>query len=73
AAENDHQTDWAQTKRTDLADLNPKCGHHHDLKTYHGWSLVPGKGRTPMVPPDDPRHPANAPPQDPTLFGPDAA
>ncbi|MGH9135610.1 MAG: DUF222 domain-containing protein, partial [Acidimicrobiales bacterium] len=84
AAENDHQTDWAQRQRTDLADLNPKCGFHHDLKTYKGWSLVTGKGRRAMVPPDDPRHPANAPPatssdtgrsppDDQTLFGPDAA
>jgi hypothetical protein len=39
------------------------CGHDHHLKTHCGWSLVTGKGRRLMVPPDDPRHPKYRPPQ----------
>jgi hypothetical protein len=38
------------------------CGHDHDLKTNHGWSLVEGTGRRAFVPPEDPRHPRNKPP-----------
>lgn len=30
------------------------------LKTRHGWALVEGKGKRPLVPPDDPRHPRHA-------------
>jgi hypothetical protein len=63
----DHTEDWAKTRRTRLGALSGKCAHHHDLKTTQGWDLVRGKGKRPMVPPDDPRHPrhhqqANAPP-----------
>src|SRR5690242_19941374 len=42
--------------------------HREDwAKTHHGWALVDGHGKRPMVPPDDPRHPrhtktANGPP-----------
>ena len=39
------------------AALDPLCDPDHDLKTYEGWALVEGKGKRPMVPPDDPRHP----------------
>jgi hypothetical protein len=35
------------------------CSHHHDVKTLHGWALVEGTGKRPMVPPEDPRHPKN--------------
>ena len=62
--ENDHRDDWANTHHTRLDELDPLCGHDHDLKTYHGWALVDGKGHRPMVPPDDPRHPRNHPPPD---------
>jgi hypothetical protein len=53
----DHRSDWHKTRRTRLEDLNPLCPHRHRLKTYHGWALVAGTGKRPMVPPEDPRHP----------------
>lgn len=53
----DHLEPWAETHHTRLDELGRKCPHHHDLKTNHGWDLVPGTGKRPMVPPDDPRHP----------------
>jgi hypothetical protein len=43
-----------------LPNIDPLCGHDHDLKTYQGWALVAGTGRRAFVPPDDPRHPDNA-------------
>jgi hypothetical protein len=64
--ENDHRADWVKTKHTRLDELDPLCEHDHDLKTYKGWALVKGKGKRPMVPPDDPRHPNyRAPPTSP--------
>jgi Domain of unknown function (DUF222) len=59
--ENDHREPWAQTRHTRLAELDPLCAHHHDLKTRSGWALVDGTGKRPMVPPDDPRHPKPPP------------
>ena len=58
----DHREDWVRTKHTRLDELEFPCDLHHDLKTYHGWALVQGTGKRPMVPPDDPRHPNNKPP-----------
>ena len=58
----DHRIDWARSKITLLRFLDRLCDHDHDLKTYQGWSLVDGVGKRPMVPPDHPQHPANAPP-----------
>ena len=55
--ENDHRNDWADTKVTLLRWLERHCNHCHDLKTRHGWALVDGKGKRPLVPPHDPRHP----------------
>jgi hypothetical protein len=55
--EYDHRKPWAQTRHTRLDELDPLCEFHHDLKTRLGWALVPGKGKRPFVPPDDPRHP----------------
>ena len=61
--ENDHREEWVKTKHTRLDELDPLCGHDHDLKTYLGWALIDGTGKRPMVPPDDPRHPKyRAPP-----------
>ena len=57
--ETDHRIPWADDRVTELANLDRLCGHHHDLKTRHGWALVPGTGNRPMVPPGDPEHPAN--------------
>jgi Domain of unknown function (DUF222) len=55
--EYDHRKPWAQTRHTRLDELDPLCDYHHDLKTRLGWALVPGTGKRPFVPPDDPRHP----------------
>jgi hypothetical protein len=53
----DHREDYARTRHTRLDELDPLCGHHHDLKTRHNWALVPGTGKRPIVAPTDPRHP----------------
>jgi hypothetical protein len=53
----DHRLDWADSKITLVGLLDRLCRHHHWLKTRHGWALVTGSGKRPMVPPDDPRHP----------------
>jgi Domain of unknown function (DUF222) len=64
--ENDHREDWVKTHHTRLDESDRLCSHDHDLKTYKGWALVKGKGKRPMVPPDDPRHPYyRAPPTPP--------
>jgi hypothetical protein len=55
--ERDHRIDWAQSKITLIDWLDRVCDHCHDLKTLHGWALVEGTGKRPLVPPDDPRHP----------------
>jgi hypothetical protein len=55
----DHRVPWADDHITELANLDPLCGHHHRLKTHHGWALIAGTGKRPMVAPGDPRHPAN--------------
>ncbi|HEX6577532.1 MAG TPA: HNH endonuclease signature motif containing protein [Jiangellaceae bacterium] len=55
--EHDHRQPWKDTRHTRLDELDPLCEFHHDLKTRHGWALVAGTGKRPMVPPDDPRHP----------------
>ena len=57
----DHRDDWAKTHHTRCDELDRLCPADHDLKTRHGWALVEGTGRRPMVPPDDPRHPKNKP------------
>jgi hypothetical protein len=62
--ETDHRIDWADTHFTLLELLDRPCKHHHDLKTHHGWALVEGRGKRPMVAPDDPRHPRHKPPPD---------
>ncbi len=61
--ERDHQQDWARTKITLLRYLDHLCRHDHKLKTRYNWALVPGTGRRPLVPPDDPRHPNNTQPK----------
>jgi hypothetical protein len=58
----DHRTNWADTLRSLPSDADRLCRADHDLKTHHGWALVPGTGKRPMVPPDDPRHPRAGPP-----------
>ncbi|MEY2570137.1 MAG: hypothetical protein QOE63_487 [Acidimicrobiaceae bacterium] len=60
--ENDHRDDWTNVQCTELDNIDPLCDHDHDLKSLHGWALVDGKGKRPMVPPDHPDHPRNKPP-----------
>ncbi len=55
----DHREDWAKTHRTPTDGMDGLCTPDHDLKTYHGWSLVEGTGKRPFVPPDHPDHPDN--------------
>ena len=55
----DHRIDWATVHVTELANLDWLCPADHRRKTHEGWSLVKGRGRRRMVPPD---HPANSPP-----------
>ena len=51
--------EYKHTRHTRLDETAPVCPGHHDLHTKHGWALLPGVGQRPMVPPDDPRHPAH--------------
>jgi hypothetical protein len=53
----DHREDWAKTHHTRVDEADRLCAADHDLKTRHGWALVDGVGRRPMVPPDHPFHP----------------
>jgi hypothetical protein len=57
----DHRVDWAKTRHTLLSELDRLCPHDHQLKSVHGWALVEGVGKRPMVPPTDPRHPSHTP------------
>ncbi|HVE99404.1 MAG TPA: hypothetical protein VNA12_09520, partial [Mycobacteriales bacterium] len=57
ARQTDHREPWARTKHTLLDELDRYCDCCHDKKTYDNWALVPGVGKRPFVPPDDPRHP----------------
>lgn len=59
--EYDHRTgaEFKDTRHTRYDELDPVCTFHHDLHTHQRWALVPGSGKRPMVPPDDPRHPSN--------------
>ena len=43
------------TKVTQLGDLTGPCGHHHDLKTHHGYRFGPllASGKRRLIPPDD--------------------
>jgi Domain of unknown function (DUF222) len=61
AIQHDHRTPWTEvheTKLENLDRLSPPC---HRRKTHGGWVLVDGKGRRPLVPPDDRRHPSQRP------------
>jgi hypothetical protein len=58
--ENDHRLDWATSQLTVFDLIDRLCSHHHDRKTLHGWSLVDGRGKRPVVPPDEFRHPRHA-------------
>jgi hypothetical protein len=53
----DHRRPFAGDRATELANLDPLCGHDHRLKTTQGWALVEGPGKRLFVPPDHPDHP----------------
>jgi hypothetical protein len=57
--QHDHRTPWTQVHETVLDNLDRLCTPCHRRKTHHSWALVTGTGPRPLVPPDDPRHPAN--------------
>ncbi len=70
----DHVADWADTKITRLPDLASPCGHHHDLKTHHGYTFGPRlpNGKRRLIPPDR-ASPGSTDPPDLTLLHGDAA
>lgn len=49
--ETDHRTGWVKTHTTAFGDLDRLCGMHHWLKTHLGYTLAPGTGKRPMLPP----------------------
>jgi hypothetical protein len=55
----DHITPYAESGRTDIDDLGPKCRWHHYLKTHKGWRDGPRgtDGKRDLVPPDGPDPP----------------
>jgi hypothetical protein len=55
----DHRKPWTEVHKTTLDNLDRLCGPCHKRKTHEGWTLVEGKGRRPLVPPNDPRHARN--------------
>jgi hypothetical protein len=55
----DHRVPWAERAETRVGNMQGLCRPDHRLKSEHGWELVDGDGKRPMVPPTDPRHPAN--------------
>lgn len=60
--EADHRfgAEYRHTRHTRLDELDHLCITHHQLRTHHGWALVAGTGKRPLVPPDHPDRPANA-------------
>lgn len=60
--EADHRfgAEYRHTRHTRLDELDHLCITHHQLRTHHGWALVVGTGKRPLVPPDHPDRPANA-------------
>ena len=54
----DHVADWAATGRTELRQLAPVCGGHHDLKTHGGYRFGPlqPNGKRQLIPPDEQHH-----------------
>ena len=62
----DHVTEWAATRRTELTELARACGHHHDLKTHHGYRFGPLRpdGRRGLLPPGGVDPPVDTGPPD---------
>jgi hypothetical protein len=59
----DHIKPWAHTHRTELHQLALLCGHHHDLKTRHNWTIGPlhPNGTRHLTPPPQPEPPSDPP------------
>lgn len=57
--QHDHRKPWTEVHETTLDNLDRLCDPCHRRKTHDGWALVEGKGRRPLVPPDNPRHVTN--------------
>jgi hypothetical protein len=59
----DHIEPWAHTHRTELHQLALLCGHHHDLKTRHNWTIGPlhPNGTRHLTPPPQPEPPGDPP------------
>lgn len=53
----DHIVPISERGPTSLANLAKLCGHHHDLKTYHGYKLGGRPGAWTWEPPEQPTHP----------------
>lgn len=47
----DHVTGWVPTYHTTLDELARLCSHHHDLKSYDGWTLTGHPGAWQFQPP----------------------
>jgi hypothetical protein len=74
--QHDHRKPWTEVHETTLDNLDRLCDPCHRRKTHDRWALVEGKGRRPLVPPDDPRHVGNRatkPRGDPIPFDANAA
>jgi Domain of unknown function (DUF222) len=73
----DHREDWSLTRITTLDDLVLFCGHHHYLKTHHGYRLTGPPGNRTWTAPDGTVHQDKPPPDDqptePSLFADPAA
>jgi hypothetical protein len=59
----DHIEPWTDTHRTELHQLALLCGHHHDLKTRHNWTIGPlhPNGTRHLTPPPQPEPPGDPP------------
>ncbi|MEX2255928.1 MAG: DUF222 domain-containing protein, partial [Acidimicrobiia bacterium] len=48
----DHVVPYDDVRETTQDNTWRICGHHHDLKTYFGWTVTGGPGTWNLVPPD---------------------
>ncbi len=49
----DHVVDYGDVHETAQDNTWRICKHHHDLKTYFGWTVTGTTGHWNLVPPDD--------------------
>ncbi len=49
----DHIVDYGDVHETTQDNTWRICKHHHDLKTYFGWTVTGSTGHWNLVPPDD--------------------